>query len=118
METYTHSELAAIESSFVIAHQFAKSKNPYSFREELIKPCFSKVARSMLGAPAAAKIDKIPLSRRTITRRSTEMALDVLEQLCDRLKRSGNFALQIVDSTNVAGNTILRKASRIFSAAG
>lgn len=107
MDSFAHSEIAAIHSSFVVSYEIAKAKKPYSIGEELLQPCLSKVVKIMLGTSAAAKIDTVPLSRRTITRRFSEMTSDVEEQLCSRLKESVHFALQFDESTDVANQAIL-----------
>lgn len=77
MVKYTQSELASIESSFHVALQIAKAKKPLSIGEELIQPCFLKIAEMMFDKAAAIKLNSIPLSRRTISRRFADMAMDV-----------------------------------------
>lgn len=107
MGSFSHSELAAIKSSFVVAYEIAKAKKPFTIGEQLLKPCLSKVTNIMLDASAAAKIDLVPLSRNTIERRFSEMASDVRNQLCSRLKKSVRFSLQFDESTDIANEAIL-----------
>lgn len=107
MDSYTHSELAAIESSFVVSYEIAKAKKPFSVGEQLIQPCLSKVSQIMFGPSGEKKIEMIPLSHQTIGRRFSEMANDVVNQLCARLNKSINFALQFDESTDITNQAIL-----------
>lgn len=61
----------------------------------------------MFGQSLAAKLNSIPLSRQTISRRISEMACDVKSQLITRLKESVYFALQFDESTDVSNEAIL-----------
>lgn len=84
---YTRSDLAAIESSFHIAQEIAKTKKPYSIGEQLIQPCMLRATELMLGPSAANKMKMISLSRRTVTRRVNEMARDIESKLSLQLKK-------------------------------
>lgn len=107
METFAHTELAAIEASFVVAYEIAKAKKPMIIAEKLLKPCMSKAVEIMLGSSAAARMDLIPLSDSTIDRRFSDMAQDVENQLRSRLGQSRRIALQFDESTDVANEAIL-----------
>uniref|UniRef100_A0A9J7YY69 DUF4371 domain-containing protein n=1 Tax=Cyprinus carpio carpio TaxID=630221 RepID=A0A9J7YY69_CYPCA len=56
----------------------------------------------MLGEAAASKLDSVPLSDNTISRRISDMAQDVKEQVLYSVRNSPFFALQIDESTDVA----------------
>lgn len=100
--TFTHTDLAAIESSFCVAYEIAKSKKPYLIAEALIQPCLSEVARIMFGGEGSvAKVNSIPLSHQTMARRIEEMANDVKQQFISRLRKSARFTLQFDESTNI-----------------
>lgn len=90
-----------------IAHEIAKCKKPFNIAETLVKPCLIAVADEMFGVGANAKIESIPLSRRTITRRVDAIAVDIEQQMCAQIKQSGIFALQFDESTDVANEAIL-----------
>lgn len=107
MGEYVHSELAAIESSFAIAYEIAKTKKPYAIAERLIQPCLAKAVEIMLGSAALAKINSIPLSGTTIMRRFEEMAKDVEDQLRTRLQNTRSFSLQFDESTDIGNEAIL-----------
>lgn len=106
MQTYSKTELAAIEASFVVAYEIAKTKKPFTIAERLIQPCMSKVAEIMLDKAAVARINMVPMSDTTISRRFSDMARDVQSQLHSRLKES-RFTLQFDESTDISNEAIL-----------
>lgn len=107
IDSYTRSDLAAVEASFHVAYEIAKAKKPYSIGETLIEPCITKVIETVLGPSELAKVKQISLSRRTIARRFEDMARDVDSQLSDQLQKYGKFALQFDESTDIANEAIL-----------
>lgn len=100
------SELVTIQASYIAAYDIAKAKKPFIIAESLVKPLFIKIAKLLLGDAAASKIDAIPLSARTITRRITEMAQDINDQLSSQLQQTGHFKLQFDESTDIAGEAV------------
>lgn len=107
IKAFTRSEFDQIKASFEIAYRIALAKKPLSIGEELLQPCLAKVMEIMFDKYAAAKVEQIPLSRRTVSRRFADMADDVKKQLCDRLKKSESFALQFDESTDISNEAIL-----------
>lgn len=107
MKSFTGTQLSAIEASFFVAYEVAKTKKPYTIAENLIQPCVKKVVEIMLGSAAVAKIESVPLSRNTIMRRIHDMAVDVENEQMSRLKTCGHFALQFDESTDVVGEAML-----------
>lgn len=107
MIEFSHSEMKAIKSSFVVAYQIAKEKKAFTVAECLLKPAFAEVAKILFGDTATPKIDAIPLSARTIARRISDMSRDVQEQLRLQLKSTDFFTLQFDESTDIAGQSIL-----------
>ncbi len=61
----------------------------------LILPAAKDLCSVMLGEAAASKIDSVPLSDSTISRRISDMAQDVKEQVLDSVRHSPFFALQM-----------------------
>lgn len=107
IDTFTGTGLAAIESSFCVAYEIAKSKKPYLIAESLIQPCLSEVARIMFGEKSVAKVKSIQLSHQTMARRIEEMAIDVKQQLISHLRKSLHFTLQFDESTDITNQAIL-----------
>lgn len=106
MSDFTQTESAAIRTSFRIAHRIAKCKKPFNIAETLIKPCLLDTTTEMLNV-TKNKVESIPLSSRTIARRVEAIALNIEEQLCTHLKKSGLFALQFDESTDINNEAIL-----------
>lgn len=107
MIEFSHSEMKTIKSSFAVAYRIAREKKAFTIAECLLKPSFAEVAKIMFGDTATPKIDAIPLSARTISRRISDMSGDVQEQLRLQLKSAGFFTLQFDESTDIAGQSIL-----------
>lgn len=107
MSSFAQTEIAAIESSFIIAHEIAKSKKPYSLAEQFFQPCALGVARIMFGTSSAKKLESISMSHQTVARRVSDMADDVRSQLCSRLRNSVHFSIQFDESTDVGNEAIL-----------
>ena len=57
----------------------------------------------MLGENAAKEIQKIPLSGHKVSRRVSDMAADISEQLRDKLLESKLFSIQVDESTDIKG---------------
>jgi len=95
---------ASIEASYHVALQIAKQKKAHTIGENLIKPCALKMVELMLGSESCKKLDAIPLSNDTISRRIKEMADDITLMLISELKSSayGMFSIQLDESTDVA----------------
>lgn len=104
---YSGVEFNAIKSSFVAAYNIAKEKKPFTTGERLLKPVLVEIARIMLGESAVAKMNAVPLSGDTVTRRICDMSIDIQKQLSMQLKKSGNFTLQFDESTDISNESIL-----------
>uniref|UniRef100_A0A8C4F846 DUF4371 domain-containing protein n=1 Tax=Dicentrarchus labrax TaxID=13489 RepID=A0A8C4F846_DICLA len=56
---------------------------------------------------AAAKLGAVPLSNDTVARRISDMSNDIREQLIEFIKKSPYYALQLDESTDIAGQAQL-----------
>ncbi len=92
----------ATVASYRVALRIAKEGKAHTIGETLIPPRAKDLYSVMLGEAAASKIDSVPLSDHTISRRISDMAQDVKEQVLDSIRHSPFFALQIDESTDVA----------------
>ncbi|XP_039670584.1 zinc finger BED domain-containing protein 5-like [Perca fluviatilis] len=61
----------------------------------------------MIGDSAAAKLGAVPLSNDTVARRISDMSNDIREQLIEFIKKSPYYALQLDESTDIAGQAQL-----------
>ena len=55
--------------------------------EELIKPCAEKMVEIIFGSEAKKKIQEVSLSNDTIPRRIDDMASNVCQQVCSKIKQ-------------------------------
>ena len=62
----------------------------------------------MLGENVAKEIQKIQLSDNTVSRRINAMAVDILEQLRDKLLESKLFSIHLNESTDIKGKCQLQ----------
>lgn len=99
--------LNAIKSSYVAALKIAKENKPFTTGERLLKPMLIEISEIMLGKTEATKLEMVPLSNDTISRRVNDMSTDVRNQMCSELKKAGYFALQFDESTDISGESIL-----------
>ena len=88
-----------LRASYNIALLIAKSGKPHNIGEELLLPVVTEVLKTVLHHKSPAQITKaIPLSNSTVQRRVDEMAANIEETLCNKLKTT-KFSLQIDEST-------------------
>lgn len=90
-------------ASYRVAFRVAKAGKPHRDAENLILPAALDMVEIMIGKQEANKLKSIPLSDNTIERRINDMAVDIREQLVEKLKESPYFALQFDESTDVSG---------------
>ena len=91
-----------MEASYYISLQIAKNKKPHTIGEELIKPCLLETARLVLNEGSYNKIKEISISNNTVQRRIQEMAIDIKEQVIEKIHSSPFFSIQLDESTDVA----------------
>lgn len=96
----------ATEASYIVSYHVARAGEAHVIAETLIKPCLLDVAKCMLDEKSSKLISTVPLSNDTITCRIKDMAVSIRDELISRLK-STNFALQMDESTDVAGLAVL-----------
>ena len=65
------------------------------------------LCRELLGEVAVKKIEHVPLSASTITRRIEEIAEDIVTQLLERINTSLRYTLQVDESTDIDNKTLL-----------
>ena len=93
----------ALEGSYAVSLLVAKSKKPFTIAEELILPATVILAETMIDKKAADVLKTVPLSKNTVCGRINDMGIDIIEQVADKLKDSGTFALQLDELTDVSG---------------
>jgi tetrahydromethanopterin S-methyltransferase subunit F len=108
----------ALLASFKVSYLISKTKKPHTIGETLL-PAAMKMCEIMHGEKYGEALKTIPLSNNTVMRRIESVSEDIKEQLLTRFKCSPIFALQIDESTDVAGlaqlllsDTVSKKTSR------
>ena len=86
----------------MVSYQVARTGKPHTIVEDLILPVAVDMAGTMLGEKAKKTIQTI-LHQTTFSRRISDMAGDVLKQLLLRIQASEFYALQLDESTDMAG---------------
>ena len=90
------------EASFRVSHIIGKQGKPHTIAESLILPCAKIMVECVLGDKEAKKLDKIPLSNDTVTRRIDDIAQQVKISLIEIIKKSRFYALQLDESTDLS----------------
>uniref|UniRef100_K7FJM3 Zinc finger BED-type containing 5 n=1 Tax=Pelodiscus sinensis TaxID=13735 RepID=K7FJM3_PELSI len=75
--------------------------------KSLIKPCAKDIVMCMLDQESSKKVEAVPLSNNTVTRRIHDLAADIEKELIFRLHLCDAYALQLEESTDVAGLAVL-----------
>ncbi len=96
-----------LEASYVVAKIIGKLGKPHTIAETLILPAAQDMCRIMIGDSAAAKLGAVPLSNDTVARRIEDMSNVIREQLIEFVKKSPYYALQLDESTDIAGQAQL-----------
>lgn len=91
----------ALEASYLVSLRIAQTGKPHTIGESLILPAAKDIVSSVLGPNAAKKLDVVPLSDNTVSRRIHDLAADVKTILIQRIKLSKFFAIQLDESTDV-----------------
>ncbi|KAI4832963.1 hypothetical protein KUCAC02_015897 [Chaenocephalus aceratus] len=91
----TNVSMKALEASYAVSLLVAKSKKPHSIVEELILPAATALAEMMMDKKAAEALKKVPLSNNTVSRRISDMSVNIIGQVVNKIKLAGQFALQL-----------------------
>ncbi|XP_029655925.1 zinc finger BED domain-containing protein 5-like [Octopus sinensis] len=90
-----------------VSYLVARCGEAHTIAENLIKPCSKKIIECIYGEQMSKKLDLVPLSNNTISRRIQELSKNIETQLLIRLNNSNGFAIQIDESTDVEGLAVL-----------
>ena len=111
-----HEQLSkVVEASYEISLLIAKNKKSHSIGEKLIKPSIIIATELILGKNNGKKVADISLSNNTVKSRIDEMALDIKEQVIEKIKKSPYFAIQCDETTDIANCSQLILYARFIS---
>ena len=86
----------------MVSYRVARTGKPHTIVEDLIIPASADMAGTILGVRPKT-VQTMTSSNNTISRHINDMAGDVLKQLLLRIQASEFYALQLDESTSVAG---------------
>ena len=90
------------EASYRVSHLIGTQGKPHTIAESLILPCAKVMVECVLGEKAAKKLEKIPLSNDTVSRRIDDIALQVKNNLIEMIRKSRFYALQLDESNDMS----------------
>ena len=100
----------ALKASYLTSLCITKSKKAHAIGEELLQPAAVEMCELIVGPEAANQLWLIPLSNSTEHRHIEDMSSNILDQLIERLKLCGMFAIQLRPSSLSMFGTLGRKA--------
>ncbi|XP_060855173.1 zinc finger BED domain-containing protein 5-like [Metopolophium dirhodum] len=115
MQTYLSSGNAnvdAVEASFRISYNIARSGKNHTIGENLILPSIKDAVHCMFGEKYVNKINAIPLSNDTVSRRIKDISYDIEETILKDINNSELFSIQVDESTDVAQLAVLLVIAR------
>ena len=84
----TKTNESSLTASYEKAQIIAKTGNEHTVAENVIKPSFEILVKTMLQQDSVNVLKALPLSNDSIRRRIDEMSLDVESRLVEKLKTS------------------------------
>jgi hypothetical protein len=94
--------MKAVEASYKISLRIAKAGKPHTIGESLLLTAAEDMAGSVLGEKVAKQLESILLPNDTVSRRISDMASNVKEQLMENGKASKYYSIQLDESTDVS----------------
>lgn len=101
LKSFTNINLQALEASYLVSLRIAQTGKPHTIGESLILPAAKDIVTCLLGQNAAKKLDNVPLSDNTVSRRIQDLACEVKKILIQRIQKSRYFAIQLDESTDI-----------------
>ena len=103
MTAFTGVNKSAVYASYIAAYQIAKQKKPHDIGENLLMPVMKDFVKIMVGEKESKKLDSVSISATAVKRRIVDMSHDVLEQIVSQVNASPFYAIQLDESTDIAG---------------
>jgi len=85
----------------LVSLRIAQTGKAHTIGKNLILPAAKDIVGCLLGPQAAKKLDLVPLSDNTVSRRIHDLASEVKKILIQRIQQSRFFAIQLDESTDV-----------------
>ena len=97
----------ATTASYKGSHRIILAGEAHTIAESLIKPVMTEVASCVLDEKSVEKLKSVSLSNNTVARRIDDIASNIETQLISTIRDCDAYALQLDESTDVAGLAIL-----------
>ena len=91
-----------MKASYLVVLSVARVKKAHTIAKNLILPAAIDMWKTILDGECAKKLQEIPLSNNTISRRIDEISNDIKAQLLERLKQT-YLAIQLDEITDIVG---------------
>ena len=101
LKSFTAANSQALTASYLVSLRIAKTGKPHTIGESLILPTAKDIVSCILREAVAKKLDVVPLSDNTVSRRIHDLASQVKTIFIKRIKQSKYFAIQLDESTDV-----------------
>ena len=95
------------EASLTISFKIGQAGEAHTIGERLVKPCLLEAARCLCAEKQIKAFEAIPLSNSTVSRRIAVIGSWLEDEVNTELRSSPCWALQVDESTDVAGSAIL-----------
>ncbi|GBL97534.1 Zinc finger BED domain-containing protein 5 [Araneus ventricosus] len=95
------------EASYKVSYRIALAGEAHVIGESLIKPCLQDIVLCVLDESYSKQVESVSLSNNTVKKRINDIADDIELELISRLQACNAYALQLDESTDVAGLAIL-----------
>ena len=74
-------------ANVLISKRIAIAGEAHTIAEDLIKPCMLEAARILLNKSDHQKLESIPLSNSSVSRRIDDMGMYIKSEVCSRLQQ-------------------------------
>ncbi|GBL90425.1 Zinc finger BED domain-containing protein 5 [Araneus ventricosus] len=91
------------KASYKVSYRIALAGEAHVIGESLIKPCVQDIVSCVLGESYSKQVESVSLSNNTVKKRINDIADDIELELISRLQACNAYALQLDESTDVAG---------------
>lgn len=95
------------ELSLRLSYLIGRAGKAHIIGDGLIKPCLIEAASCLFGGKHVESMQMIPLSNGTVSRRIRDVSSWIETKVCDELRSASHWALQIDESTDVSGLSIM-----------
>lgn len=100
--SFTGLNTRAVEASYKVSLRIAQELKPHTIGETLILPAAKDLVSTIIGDKEGKQLDVVSLSDNTVSRRISNMALNVKDILLKKVNSSKYFAIQVDETTDVA----------------